>query len=128
MNKRKPDEEFARINLSYITAAGREVEVYCPESRDAPATQTPRRKALNETSTQAEPVTSLFDWQVQASEEAQDVCQLQYPNMGLHDPTPPAADSYTADTSELSQALAGEQHYTILYNAIGHSYEGVAWM
>jgi ATP-dependent Lon protease len=39
MNKRKPDDEFARINLSYFKAKGEEVVVYCPESKDAIATQ-----------------------------------------------------------------------------------------
>jgi len=39
MNKRKPDDEFARINLSYFTTGGEEVVVFCPESKDAPATQ-----------------------------------------------------------------------------------------
>ena len=31
MNKRKPDDEFARIDLSYIDANGKEIVVYCPE-------------------------------------------------------------------------------------------------
>ena len=31
MNKRKPDDEFARIDLSYFAADGTEVVVYCPE-------------------------------------------------------------------------------------------------
>src|SRR2546421_12961404 len=31
MNKRKPDDEVARINLSYVTAEGREGVVSCPE-------------------------------------------------------------------------------------------------
>ncbi|MEI7646532.1 MAG: BREX system Lon protease-like protein BrxL [Chloroflexales bacterium] len=38
MNKRKPDDEFARIDLSYYAADGREVVVFCPESRSAQAT------------------------------------------------------------------------------------------
>jgi ATP-dependent Lon protease len=46
MNKRKPDEEFARIDLSYIDAKGKEVVVYCPESRTAPATLKPARRRL----------------------------------------------------------------------------------
>ena len=49
MNKRKADDEFARINLSYFDPAGQEVIVYCPESKDAPATQTPTRRSLAET-------------------------------------------------------------------------------
>jgi ATP-dependent Lon protease len=43
MNKRKPDDEFALIDLSYFTGAGKEVEVYCPESKQAKATQNPRQ-------------------------------------------------------------------------------------
>ena len=43
MNKRKPDDEFAKINLSYTNAAGEEKVVFCPESKDAEATQNPVR-------------------------------------------------------------------------------------
>lgn len=43
MNKSKPDDEFALINLSYFTSAGKEVIVYCPESKNAQATQNPRK-------------------------------------------------------------------------------------
>ncbi len=57
MNKRKPDEEFANINLSYFTDEGKEVIVYCPESKNAQATQTPRRKVLDSTETANENVT-----------------------------------------------------------------------
>ncbi|NIM17540.1 MAG: BREX system Lon protease-like protein BrxL [Candidatus Aminicenantes bacterium] len=47
MNKRKPDDEFARINLSYFNDKGEEIIIYCPESRNAKATQYPRRKILD---------------------------------------------------------------------------------
>jgi ATP-dependent Lon protease len=46
MNKRKPDDEFARIDLSYFKLSGEEVVVYCPESKDAVATQQPPRRRL----------------------------------------------------------------------------------
>jgi len=46
MNKRKPDEEFANINLSYFNAAGEEIVVFCPESKNAAATQRPLRREL----------------------------------------------------------------------------------
>ncbi len=36
MNKRKPDDEFANVDLSYFTASGEEVVVHCPESAEAP--------------------------------------------------------------------------------------------
>lgn len=59
MNKRKPDDEFARINLSYISASGEEVVVFCPESKDALATQEPARRRLNsdEAETATKPAT-----------------------------------------------------------------------
>ena len=47
MNKRKSDDEFARINLSYFNPAGEEVVVYCPESRHATATQEPSRRNIH---------------------------------------------------------------------------------
>ena len=43
LNKRKPDEEYARINMSYINRNGEKVVVYCPESKYSVATQNPRK-------------------------------------------------------------------------------------
>lgn len=43
LNKRKPDEEYARINMSYINKDGQKVVVWCPESKDSMATQDPRK-------------------------------------------------------------------------------------
>ena len=45
LNKRKPDEEYARINMSYINKDGKKVVVYCPESKYSAATQNPRKMA-----------------------------------------------------------------------------------
>lgn len=45
LNKRKPDEEYARINISYINKDGQKVVVYCPESKYSIATQNPRKDA-----------------------------------------------------------------------------------
>lgn len=44
LNKRKPDEEYARIDMSYINCKGEKVVVYCPESKYSEATQNPRRQ------------------------------------------------------------------------------------
>jgi ATP-dependent Lon protease len=43
MNKAKPDDEFALIDLSYFKSDGTEVIVYCPESRNSEATHNPRK-------------------------------------------------------------------------------------
>ena len=44
LNKRKPDEEYAHINMSYINRNGEKVVVYCPESKYSVATQNPRKE------------------------------------------------------------------------------------
>ena len=43
LNKRKPDDEFAHIQLSFIRSDGSEQVVFCPESKNAKATQQPVR-------------------------------------------------------------------------------------
>lgn len=47
MNKRKPDEEFANIHLSYFDSKDNEIIVFCPESKNAPATQKPNRTEIS---------------------------------------------------------------------------------
>ena len=46
MNKRKPDDEFAAINLSFFKEDGTEQIVYCPESKTSNASQNPRKEQL----------------------------------------------------------------------------------
>lgn len=43
LNKRKPDEEYAHIDMSYINKDGEKIIVYCPESKYSAATQNPRK-------------------------------------------------------------------------------------
>lgn len=43
LNKRKPDDEFAHIQLSFVRSDGVEQVVFCPESKNAKATQQPVR-------------------------------------------------------------------------------------
>lgn len=105
MNKRKPDEEFARINLSYIDANGQEVVVYCPESRHAPATQEPMRRRLSRV------------------EEPEAEKPRQRPEPAAVVPEGPA-------TNAVEQAIPipeplPEQHFTILYGDTGHTYDSI---
>lgn len=44
LNKRKPDDEYANINMSYVNRFGEKVIVYCPESKYSEATQNPRKE------------------------------------------------------------------------------------
>lgn len=121
MNKRKPDDEFARINLSYFSATGEEVVVFCPESKDASATQEPARRRLNHSLEQ--PVaTEAVVHTVPASQPAS-----QQPNVGapaepvaVTTPVAPTMVSLSPKASELK-----EQHFTILYGDTGYSYESI---
>jgi ATP-dependent Lon protease len=112
MNKRKPDDEFANINLSYFNAAGEEVIVYCPESKDADATQSPTRRDLSAEYQKAnteEPGESAET----SSEEAQaEPSGEEIPKEGLI-PEPTIVDA------------PKEQHFTIFYGDIGRSYESI---
>ena len=59
LNKRKPDEEYAHINMSYINRNGEKIIVYCPESKYSEATQNPRKEAGVEVLTEpAKPVST----------------------------------------------------------------------
>lgn len=145
MNKRKPDDEFAKIGLSYFTAAGTEVQVWCPESKNSPATQTPARRQLN--GTKELPASSIPDAPVampapapplapapmaaavpatpgvtvgQAADTAVQVAVAQ-PIAPVVEPSPPPpAGMPPAASTELT-----EQHYTILYGDTGHSYDSI---
>jgi ATP-dependent Lon protease len=107
MNKRKPDDEFALINLSYFNSGGTEVVVYCPESKDAAATQQPTRRRLSasdEIAVQPEAVVAVAG----------------SPPEALNSPTPSAPRAAAAIIPEVQ-----EQHFTIMYGDTGHSYESI---
>jgi ATP-dependent Lon protease len=112
MNKRKPDDEFARIGLSYFNSSGEEVVVFCPESKDAAATQQPARKRLR------------------ATGEVASVVEVAPPRT---EPVP-TVEATTLSAAETSAASVGEvsalselkeQHFTIYYGATGYSYESI---
>ena len=111
MNKRKPDDEFARIDLSYFNVVGDEVVVFCPESRNAHATLDPVRPTLS-------------GWE-RADDEPEKKKVTAAPSAS---PTPavvvPEAPAIQPiDQPELAQAV--ERHYTIFYGETGHSYESI---
>ncbi|MCL4264720.1 MAG: BREX system Lon protease-like protein BrxL [Anaerolineae bacterium] len=99
MNKRKPDDEFARIDLSYFAADGQEVIVYCPESEKAMATQRPLRKTL-------------------AGEVVQEKQDVQVE-------TAVALPEVVAEPAEPAPPEPAEQHFTIFYGDTGYSYESI---
>jgi ATP-dependent Lon protease len=113
MNKRKPDDEFAHINLSYFKASGEEVIVYCPESKNATATQEPARRRLNEL--QATPTDVVAVHPATHAPVAAENASAPVPS-----PATPSALVAESIVAELK-----EQHFTILYGDTGHSYESI---
>ncbi|HGF4016972.1 BREX system Lon protease-like protein BrxL [Burkholderia cenocepacia] len=113
MNKRKPDDEFARINLSYFKASGEEVVVFCPESKDAPATQEPARRRL-----------SQADGQPAEAVEVQPVAHPA-PAAAVEPPVAPIQAAPAPTVVAPSSVELKEQHFTILYGDTGYSYESI---
>jgi ATP-dependent Lon protease len=101
MNKRKSDDEFAMINLSYINHAGEEVIVYCPESKSALATQEPSRQNIHGGEL------------VEEAESPSETVPATVPEQ--KEPQPKLVP---AESEELK-----EQHYTIHYDDTGYSFE-----
>lgn len=114
MNKRKPDNEFARINLSYFKVSGEEVVVFCPESKDAPATQEPTRRRLHQKDGQPAEVVGV---QSSAQPAAATTASLAVPT------TVSPASTLTAEGQASIEQK--EQHFTILYGDTGYSYESI---
>jgi ATP-dependent Lon protease len=110
MNKRKPDDEFARINLSYFAADGKEVVVYCPESKNANATQQPSRRSMK-ASLIAESVNSPVAQSVVSPSIKQE-------------PLTSTENSGAAEVTESVPDLK-EKHFTIFYGDTGHNYESI---
>jgi ATP-dependent Lon protease len=113
MNKRKPDDEFARINLSYFKASGEEVVVFCPESKDAAATQQPARRRLS-----------------QASEQPSEAVEVQpavqpAPAAAVEPSVAPMSIAPTPAVVAPPAVELKEQHYSILYGDTGYSYESI---
>ncbi|WP_217358047.1 BREX system Lon protease-like protein BrxL [Alteromonas pelagimontana] len=102
MNKRKPDDEFANIDLSYINAAGEEIIVRCPESIGALATLEPSKTSITddgEADTE-KPTTKVVT-------PAEKVIANQ--------------DDVAVDDNQNLK----EQHFKINYGATGYSYESI---
>jgi len=110
MNKRKPDDEYARINLSYLTADGREIVVYCPESRNATATQHPFRRSLKST---VEPTARVAPVEVAPAQVL------------VVEAAPLLASAVIPIAPPAPAGEAKEKHFTIFYSDSGHSYESI---
>lgn len=112
MNKRKTDDEFAMINLSYINSKGDEVVVYCPESKNASATQHPSRRTIGENVDLQEPI--IKDLLTKDSPAVTRPAEISAP--ATAEPSIISTDAVT---------VLKEQHFTILYGDTGYSYESI---
>jgi ATP-dependent Lon protease len=112
LNKVKPDDEFASINLGYYDPAGILVTVYCPESREAAATQHPFRAPALEPGEVTQPTTRPQPQTSAAPPSASPVAAATSP-----DPEPVPVIATPREPKERS--------YRIHYGAIGHSYESI---
>jgi ATP-dependent Lon protease len=105
MNKRKSDGEFAKINLSYFNSEGSEITVFCPESKNAPATLNPRRRVLSG---------NIQDIDNIETEQPQEFLEKEVSKNGQN----------TIATQD-SQKQPEERHFTILYGDVGYTYESI---
>ncbi|MFT6217300.1 MAG: ATP-dependent Lon protease [Cycloclasticus pugetii] len=106
MNKRKPDDEFANIDLSYINAKGEEIIVHCPETIGALATLAPSKPSVPDYEDERDPDESLETVAPAVKTPAEEAIV--------------ESQSSAVDVHELK-----EQHFKINYGATGYSYESI---
>lgn len=111
MNKRKSDDEFAKINLSFMDKNNKEVIVYCPESKKANATQNPIRKDIHDEQGVVE---------TEKTEELPMKKEAPAPEVKVEAPPEVKAEEPLEEVVEPK-----EQHVTIHYGATGYSYESI---
>ncbi len=104
MNKRKPDDEFEKIDLSFFNKDGDEVIVYCPESKGIVAAEAGRVKPVTPTASRASVLPPPTE-----------------PASATAVSTTPINDSKSDTTAEEPK----EQHFKIRYGETGHSYETI---
>jgi ATP-dependent Lon protease len=109
LNKKKPDDEFANINLGYYAPSGELVTVWCPESRNSAATQNPERGILPDNTMGLAPSFPVTP----ADQNQRQLKNIELPNL----------DQPTVTLSEASEPK--ERHYRIHYGATGHSYDTI---
>ena len=116
MNKRKPDDEFANVDLSFFNAEGNEIIVFCPESKEVKATQQPIRKSLD-LEIQVDPLDTPEKKEVHHETSETKGSEIQAA-------VPPPVMEPDKKNAAANQDLI-EQHFAIFYDDTGHSYETI---
>lgn len=108
MNKRKPDDEFINIGLSFFNAEDKEIVVDCPESVGVEATLNPIKPGVA----------------VETPEEGESHKPETKPAVEV---IPEKRISAEATSPAIQPAIPDlkEQHYTITYDSTGYSYESI---
>jgi ATP-dependent Lon protease len=118
LNKKKPDDEFASINLGYYTTSGDLQIVWCPESRDASATQDPVRKGI-EGELKPAPDEGISPTRAAFTPDAPPISE---PGRVESSPTPATTETETAVVLEREPK---PRSYRIHFGSTGHSYESI---
>lgn len=119
MNKRKSDDEFAKINLSYINTKGDEIVIYCPESRLALATQQPYRKNIHVDHD------STFGKQALSGTKEKDNPVTIKESVPYVDDSAILSRGTEVQHVDRLEDKAVEKHFEIRYGDIGYSYESI---
>ncbi len=132
MNKRKPDDEFAKIDLSYVAADGAETIVYCPESKRARATQEPQRRGLGlGIEGESEPAQAADGPEAMSGAGGRNGGSAASPGVEPEAVSGAAAGAIEEQAVPTEEAVApdlpppSEEHYTIRYGDRGHTYESI---
>ena len=113
LNKKKPDDEFANINLGYFDPDGNLIVVFCPESREADATQNPTRTP------------TLKDDQVARPEILPPRQVSMFPSVSVSSAETTTVAAESDNIFVASNREPKERHYRIHYGATGYSYESI---
>ena len=108
MNKRKPDDEFINIGLSFFNAEDKEIVVDCPESIGVEATINPIKPGVA----------------VETPEEGESHKPETKPADEVIPEKPISAEATSPPIQPAIPDL-NEQHYTITYDSTGYSYESI---
>jgi ATP-dependent Lon protease len=108
MNKRKPDDEFINIGLSFFNAGDKEIVVDCPESIGVEATINPIKPGVA----------------VETPEEGESHKPETKPAVEVIPEKPISAEAKSPPIQPAIPDLK-EQHYTITYDSTGYSYESI---
>jgi ATP-dependent Lon protease len=114
LNKKKPDDEFASINLGYFDQSGKLVTVWCPESKNAAATQSPVRRSLNEDENASGPANNATVATAEVEAQGEPPTSLS-----------PEDEPEMLDVAAAATFPAKERHYRIHYGATGFSYDAI---